>query len=362
MRNMKIELIEKPQQDRGKLPKDELKIGFGKIFTDHMFLMDFKNNQWLNPRIEPFKNLILPPTAAVLHYGQAIFEGMKAFRQYKTNEVSLFRPEMNAKRMIESAKRLDMAPIPEEYFLEALHKLVNLEKHWVPNTLGTALYIRPTEIATESLLGLRSSKEYLFYVFLSPVGSYFKEGFKPIKIYVEPFYVRAVKGGTGEAKTGGNYSASLLALQKAFEAGCSQVLWLDAFEHKYIEEVGAMNQFFVIDETLYTAPLDGTILRGVTRNSVIKLAKDQGYTVKEESVSIDKTIESIESGNLTEAFGVGTAASIAPVGILNYNGKDYTINNNQVGPISTKLYELLIGIQYGRIEDPYGWNVPVKEE
>lgn len=359
---MQIKVTEKPYVDRGKLPKDELQIGFGKIFTDHMFLMDFRNEQWLEPRIESFKNLQLPPTAAVLHYGQAIFEGMKAFHQEKTKGVSLFRPEMNAKRIIESAKRVDMAPIPEEYFLESLHKLVNLEKHWVPKALGTALYIRPTEIATESLLGLRSSKEYLFYIFLSPVGPYFKEGFKPIKIYVEPFYVRAVKGGTGEAKTGGNYSASLLALQKAFQVGCSQVMWLDAFEHKYVEEVGAMNQFFVIDDIIYTAPLAGTILRGVTRNSIIKIANDQGYKVKEEFVSINDIIESIESGSLTESFGAGTAASIAPVGILNYKEENYTINNNQVGPISTILYELLTGIQYGKIEDPYGWNVPVKEE
>lgn len=359
---MQIKVTEKPYVDRGKLPKDELQIGFGKIFTDHMFLMDFRNEQWLEPRIESFKNLQLPPTAAVLHYGQAIFEGMKAFHQEKTKGVSLFRPEMNAKRIIESAKRVDMAPIPEEYFLESLHKLVNLEKHWVPKALGTALYIRPTEIATESLLGLRSSKEYLFYIFLSPVGPYFKEGFKPIKIYVEPFYVRAVKGGTGEAKTGGNYSASLLALQKAFQVGCSQVMWLDAFEHKYVEEVGAMNQFFVIDDIIYTAPLAGTILRGVTRNSIIKIANDQGYKVKEEFVSINDIIESIESGSLTESFGAGTAASIAPVGILNYKEENYIINNNQVGPISTILYELLTGIQYGKIEDPYGWNVPVKEE
>ena len=254
-----------------------------------------------------------------------------------------------------------MQPYPKENFLEALQKLIGIEHKWVPSLFGTSLYIRPTLIATQAVLGLKSSNEFIFYVILSPVGPYFKEGFKPIKIFVEPYYVRAVEGGIGEAKTGGNYGASLLALKKAFDSGCSQVMWLDAKEHKYIEEVGTMNQFFVIDDVIYTAPLKGTILRGVTRASVLQLAQDQGYKIKEEQLSIEQVIQAIEDESLTEAFGAGTAASIAPVGELMYKDKRYQINNMEVGPISEKLYEILTGIQYGRIKDPYNWNVPIKE-
>jgi len=356
--DIKIDLV--PESRVGTLPSESDKLGFGKIFTDHMFTMEFKENKWQNAKIEPFRNLSLSPAALVLHYGQEIFEGMKAFSQKDSNDVSFFRPEMNAKRMIESAKRVDMEPFPEDYFLEALHSLVNLDRHWTPKTLGTSLYIRPTMIATEEALGLRSSKEYLFYILLSPVGPYFPEGFKPIKIFVEPEYVRAVNGGTGEAKTGGNYAASLLALRKAAKLKCSQVMWLDAIEHKYVEEVGTMNQFFIIDDIIYTAPLKGTILKGVTRDSVITLAKNLGFTVKEEPIAIDRIIASIENGSLTEAFGAGTAASIAPVGELLYNDKNYTINDFKVGKYSKLLYDHLTGIQYGTIKNQYNWNVKVK--
>ncbi len=358
---MDIEKKLLPEEQRRKLPGKIEKLSFGRIFTDHMFLMEAKNGNWQNARIQPFENLSLSPASMVFHYGQEIFEGMKAFYQTRTHGVSLFRPEMNAERLITSAKRMAMEPLPKEYFLEAIHQLVSLEHHWVPTVFGSALYIRPTEIATEAAIGLRSSKEYLFYVILSPVGPYFSEGFKPISIFVEPEYIRAVKGGTGEAKTGGNYAASLLALQNALKAGCDQVLWLDAIEHKYVEEVGTMNQFFVIDDVIYTAPLEGTILRGVTRDSVITLARDNGYKVKEQPLSIDTIIESIDGGNLTEAFGAGTAASIAPVGKLVYKGKKYVINNNQVGEITKTIYEKLTSIQYGKIDDPYNWNVPIKE-
>ncbi|MBN1328349.1 MAG: branched-chain amino acid aminotransferase [Candidatus Heimdallarchaeota archaeon] len=357
---MEIQINLKPESAREYKPEDDLKLGFGKIFTDHMFTMEFKENKWQNAQIKAYGPLSLSPAAMVLHYGQEIFEGMKAFRQEKTKGVSLFRPDKNAKRFAESARRVAMEPVPEEYFLAALHKLVGLEKHWVPNTFGTALYIRPTEIATDPLLGLKSSKDYLFYVILSPVGPYFKEGFKPVKIFVEPEFVRAVKGGIGEAKTGGNYAASLLALRKANEAGCSQVMWLDAIHHKYIEEVGTMNQFFVMDEIIYTAPLEGTILKGVTRESVIHLAKENGYKIKEEQLSIDTILDGIKTGHVTEAFGAGTAASIAPVGELVYQNEKYLINNFKVGHITKELYDLLTGIQYGQIEDPYGWNVPVE--
>jgi len=361
-KSMEIQVKEKPAEQKGQKPEDDLKLGFGRIFTDHMFMMEFKEKAWQNAQIKPFGPLTLSPAALVLHYGQEIFEGMKVFKQEKTKEVSLFRPEKNAQRMAESARRVAMEPFPEAFFLESLHSLIDLERNWVPSTFGTSLYVRPTEIASEAVLGLKSSEEYLFYVILSPVGPYFKEGFKPIKIFVEPEYVRAVKGGVGEAKTGGNYSASLLALQKAANAGCSQVMWLDAIHHKYVEEVGTMNQFFVIDDVLMTAPLDGTILRGVTRDSVLKLAKDKGFKVKEEALTIDTICETIESGNLTEAFGAGTAASIAPVGELLYKDKHLVINQNKVGPITKELYEFLTGIQYGKIEDPYGWNVTVKSK
>ncbi|MHA1244012.1 MAG: branched-chain amino acid aminotransferase [Candidatus Heimdallarchaeota archaeon] len=357
---MEIEIKKVPKSKSDTLPTDGSKLGFCKIFTDHMFIMEFKDDKWQNAKIEPFRNLSLSPAALVLHYGQEIFEGMKAFNQKNNTDVSFFRPEMNAKRMIESAKRVAMEPFPEDYFLEALHSLVNLDRLWTPKDIGTSLYIRPTMIASEVALGLRKSKEYLFYVLLTPVGPYFPEGFNPIKIYVEPEYVRAVNGGIGESKTGGNYAASLLALGKAAELGCSQVLWLDAHEHKYVEEVGTMNQFFVIDDEIYTAPLKGTILKGVTRDSVITLAKDLGFTIKEEPVSIDRILATIENGSLTEAFGVGTAASIAPVGELLYLDKKYVINDFKVGPKSKQLYEQLIGIQYGKIEDKYGWNVKVK--
>ena len=357
---MNIDITLKEESKRDTLPQDEKNLGFGRIFTDHMFIHEYKEDQWGKPTIEPFRNFSLSPAALVLHYGQEIFEGMKAFRQEDGKGVSLFRPEMNAQRMIDSAKRMDMEPYPKENFLEALQKLIGIEHKWVPSLFGTSLYIRPTLIATQAVLGLKSSNEFIFYVILSPVGPYFKEGFKPIKIFVEPYYVRAVDGGIGEAKTGGNYGASLLALKNAFDSGCSQVMWLDAKEHKYIEEVGTMNQFFVIDDIIYTAPLKGTILRGVTRASVIQLAKEQGYKVKEEALSIEQVIQAIENGNLTEAFGAGTAASIAPVGELMYKDNRYQINNMEVGPISEKLYKILTGIQYGKIEDPYNWNVSIE--
>ncbi len=357
---MKATLNLKPESKRGSVPDDESNLGFSKIFTDHMFTAEFKDEKWQNAQIKPFGMLSLHPAANVLHYSQEIFEGMKAFRQEKKDGVSFFRPEMNAKRMVASAKRMDMTPFPEEDFLSALQNLVSIDKQWTPKSQGTSLYIRPTLIGTEGMLGLKSSKEYLFYIILTPVGPYFSEGFNPIKIFVEEKHIRAVEGGVGEAKTGGNYSASLLAFRKAKELGYNQVLWLDAKEHKYVEEVGTMNQFFVIDDIIYTAPLDGTILKGVTRNSVITLAKDNGYKVKEEKLTIEKVTETIKNGSLTETFGAGTAASIAPVGELFYKNEKFIINDFKVGDISTKLYELLTGIQYGRIEDPYGWNISVQ--
>ncbi|MFX1539010.1 MAG: branched-chain amino acid aminotransferase, partial [Promethearchaeota archaeon] len=315
---MRITVHAKPEAERKPLPADENQLGFGKTFTDHMFLMDYSAGEWKNPRIEPYGSLTLDPAALVLHYGQEIFEGMKAYRQENSQEVSFFRPEKNAQRMNRSAERMSMPTLEPTDFLEALHAIVRIDQRWAPSSLGTALYIRPTMIATEAALGLRTSQEYLFYIILCSVGPYFPEGFKPIKIYVELEYVRAVEGGIGEAKTGGNYAASLLATRKGHSLGCGQVLWLDAVHHKFVEEAGTMNQFFVIDGVIYTAPLSGTILHGITRESVIQLSRDQGYSLKEEQISIDTIIEGIQSGNLTEAFGVGTAAAIAPVGEIYY--------------------------------------------
>ncbi|MBD3190234.1 MAG: branched-chain amino acid aminotransferase [Candidatus Heimdallarchaeota archaeon] len=358
---LKIAKQVKKEAERGSLPEDESELGFAKIFTDHMFLMDYLDDSWRDPRIEPYLSLELDPAALVFHYAQEIFEGMKGFRQEDTEEISFFRPQENAKRFNKSAERMCMPTIPEDDFLESLHALVATDKHWVPYSSGTALYIRPTMIATEVGLGVRSANRFLFYIILSPVGPYFPEGFKPIKIFVEPYYVRAAEGGVGEAKTGGNYAASLYAKKKAKEHGCRAVLWLDAKEHKFIEEVGAMNQFFVIDDTIYTPPTTGTILQGVTRKSVIQLAKDKGYSVKEKKVDINTLIEAISNESCTEAFGSGTAASIAPVGELVYQDKNYVINKNKVGAITQDLYTHLTGIQYGRVDDPYGWNVPLKE-
>ncbi|RMG33803.1 MAG: branched-chain amino acid aminotransferase [Methanobacteriota archaeon] len=340
-----------------KIPDDQLT--FGTNFTDRMLLREYKDGAWQRARIMPFQNFTLSPAALVFHYGQAIFEGLKAFRQ-QNGRIVLFRPDMNAERMYNSAKRLVMPPIEKDFFVDSIKTLVKLEKDWVPTKKGTALYIRPTMIATEAILGVRPSSEYYYFVILSPSAPYFKEGFSPTKIKVEDYYVRAALGGVGEAKTAGNYAASLYAAKLAKEEGYSQVLWLDACNKKYVEEVGAMNIAFVLDDIIYTSPLRGTILPGITRNSVLQLSKDLGYKVKEEALAIDTIVEGIESGALTEVFGMGTAAIIAPVGELKYKDKVLTINNGEIGPKTRALYEELTGIQYGLKEDKYGWIVPVE--
>jgi branched-chain amino acid aminotransferase len=338
-------------------PKDD-ELTFGGSFTDRMYLQEFKNGEWQQGRITPFANFSLSPAALVFHYGQAIFEGMKAFKQ-NNSDIVMFRPEMNAKRFHKSAERIVMAPVPEDIFVESIKQLVKLEKDWVPTKRGTALYIRPTLIATEPILGVRPSNQYYYYVILSPSAPYFPEGFAPTKIMVSDKYVRAAIGGVGEAKTAGNYAASLYAGEIAKKEGYAQVLWLDAKENKYVEEVGAMNIAFVLDDTIYTSPLTGTILPGITRDSVLTLAPDLGYKVKEEALSIDTITEGVKSGTLTEAFGIGTAAAIAPVGELKYKGNVYKINNFEVGPITRDLYKNLTGIQYGDLEDKYGWITKV---
>ncbi len=341
------------------LPRDE-DLVFGKIYTDRMLLREYRDGAWQTGKITAFSNFSLSPASLVFHYAQEIFEGLKAFRQ-DDGKIVMFRPDENAKRFNRSARRMVMPELPENYFLESIRRLVELEKRWVPKTRGYALYVRPTMIATEAILGVRPSQEYYFFTILSPSGPYFKGGFQPTKIKVENHYVRAAVGGTGNVKAGGNYAGSLYAAQIAKKEGYSQVLWLDAKEHKYIEEVGAMNIAFVLDGEIITPPLTGSILPGITRKSVIQLGSDLGYKVKEYHISIDEVIDGLKTGALSEVFGIGTAASIAPVGELKYNDDIYKINDGKVGPITKKLYDQLIGIQYGSIEDKHGWIFPVEQ-
>ncbi|MHA1584308.1 MAG: branched-chain amino acid aminotransferase [Promethearchaeota archaeon] len=336
------------------VPEDYSKLVFGKNFTDYMLLMSYKNEQWQPAEIFPFGNLSLSPATSSLHYGQLIFEGMKCYGT-EDGSLQMFRPEENIKRMNRSAKRMCMPELDLEYTLGALKELLRLERRWVPKTKGTALYLRPTMMSTEPFLGVHAAKEYLFFVILSPVGSYFKAGFKPVKIMVEDKYIRAAPGGVGEAKTAGNYAASMYAAEKAAEKGFSQVLWLDGRELKYVEEVGAMNMAFVIDGEVVTPDLDGTILPGITRNSVIEVCKHMGIPITERRISITEIIEAAKTGHLEEAFGMGTAAVIAPVGSITYKDEVYTINNFKVGPISQKLFDEITGIQNGTKEDFANW-------
>jgi branched-chain amino acid aminotransferase len=338
---------------------DPLKLPFGRNFTDYMFSMDHAGAGWQNPCIKPYQPLVLQPSANVFHYSQEVFEGQKAYRS-KKNEILLFRPRENARRLNRSLQRLCMPEIPEEMFLEAECELLKLEKRWVPGQKGASLYIRPTVIGTEAALGVKPSSEYLFYIILSPVGPYFKEGFDPVSLWVSETYSRAGSGGTGEAKTGGNYSGSLLATREATQKGYSQVLWLDAGEHRFVEEVGAMNIFFVLDGTLVTPSLDGTILHGVTRKSVLELAPELGLPVEERRIAIEEVIDGMRTGKLTEIFGAGTAAVISPVGKIAFRGEDHVVGNNQTGPWAQKIFATLTGIQYGEIEDKRGWVFIVK--
>lgn len=340
--------------------KDESALGFGKIFTDHMFTMKYSKQQgWHDMKIEPFADFSLSPASMVLHYGQEAFEGLKAYRNEK-GDVTLFRPWENMKRMNNTCNRLCIPEFNEEQVLEALYELVRLESEWIPLSSGTSLYIRPTIIATDPYLGVRPSDTYLFYIILSPVGAYYSSGLKPVNIYVEKDYIRSAKGGTGSVKTGGNYAASLIASDKAKKNGCEQVLWLDAAQKEYIEEVGSMNIFFKIDGEIVTPALEGSILPGITRDSVIKLAKEIGYTVKEKKISINELIKAHNEGKLEEIFGSGTAAVISPVGGLVYDSKKYVINNNEMGAASQKLYDTLTGIQNGIIPDPFKWMIKIK--
>jgi branched-chain amino acid aminotransferase len=352
-----MEITVLPLTDTQKKEKftDAAQLGFGKLFTDRMLLVEWKAGQeWVDARIKPYEPFIMDPACLVLHYAQEIFEGLKAYK-WPDGTIALFRPEMNARRFNVSAERMCMPSVPEDLFLKGIAELVRLEKDWIPTADGTSLYIRPTMIAVEPVLGVKPSDHYYFYVILSPVGAYYAAGFNPIKIMVEDTYVRAVPGGTGEAKTGGNYASSLKAGLEAKKKGFDQVLWLDGMEKKYIEEVGAMNMFFAYGDTVVTAPLEGSILHGVTRDSVIKLACHHGFRVEERKVDVDTIMSDIRSGKITEAFGSGTAAVITPVGHLGYKGEQLMIGDGGVGRLTQALYDTLTGIQYGRLPDTFGW-------
>jgi branched-chain amino acid aminotransferase len=357
---MEIKRTLLPPEKLKPLYSDALKLRFGTFFTDYMFTMSHNEKEgWHSPEIKPYQPLMLEPAASVFHYGQEVFEGQKAYKS-KRNEVLLFRPEENASRFNESSRRLSMPEIPEEDYLYALYELVKLEKRWIPTQRGASLYIRPTGIGTEPALGVRASREYLFFIITCPVGPYYSTGFNPISLCVCKEYARAGLGGTGAAKAGGNYGASLAATRDAIKKGFNQVLWLDGCERRYVEEVGAMNIFFIIDGQLVTSPLTGTILPGVTRKSLLEMAPDLGIEPVERLVDIDELVDGIESGSVTEVFGAGTAAIISPVGKITHNDKEYIINNNQTGPWAQKFFDTLIGIQCGEIEDKHGWVRVVK--
>lgn len=341
-------------------PKDESKLIFGKTFSDHMFMMDFVTGKgWHNSRIKPYQAMSLDPAAMVLHYGQGIFEGLKAYR-CQDGRILLFRPEKNWERFNRSARRMCMPEIDLATQFEALDNLLKLDVDWIPHSVGSSLYIRPTMIASEPALGVRPANEYLYYIITGPVAAYYAEGFNPIKIYVSDEFIRAVRGGVGEAKTMANYAASLYAAEVAKKKAFTQVLWLDGIERQYVEEVGTMNIFFRLNDELVTPPLTGSILPGVTRDSVMQLARHWGIRVTERLIPITEVIENIKSGTMKEIFGTGTAAVISPVGEISYKGQSYKIQDGGVGEWSQKLYDEIVAIQYGEKDDPFNWVREVK--
>lgn len=351
---IRVERIAVPKQK-----PDEKNLGFGKYYTDHMFVMDYDAGQgWHDARIVPYGPIPLEPTCVTLHYAQETFEGLKAYRR-ADGKVQLFRPEMNARRMINSNRRLCMPEFPEEMFVEAVKAIVKMDEDWVPSEPETSLYIRPFMFATEGALGVHAANSYKFVIVLSPSGAYYAEGVNPVKILIEDELVRAVKGGTGFAKCGGNYAASILGQVKAEAKGCAQVLWLDGVERKYVEEVGTMNVMFKIAGEIYTAPIDGSVLPGVTRDSILHILRDWGYTVHEDRLSVDDLMRAGHDGTLEEAFGTGTAAVISPIGEFLYRDDAVTVNDFRTGELTQKLYDYLTGIQWGRVEDAYGWTTMV---
>ena len=338
-------------------PSAPSELGFGRHFTDRMFSQRYTSERgWHAANIGAYQDLVLSPAAAALHCGQMVFDGTKAYLR-PDGDLNLFRVEENVARFNRSAERMGMPAVDEALHIAAIEKLVGLEHRWVPDHVEGSLYIRPVLIATEPVLEVRAAHEYLHYVIVSPVGPYFPNGFAPVSVYVSHDHVRAVRGGTGEAKTPGNYAASIAISEAARERGCQQVLWLDAVERRYIDEVGAMNIAFVYDgKEIRTPPLSGAILHGVTRDSVLRMAGDLGYSMVECQMSIDDVWRDIAAGHITEAFGMGTAAVIAPVGGLDYQDEQLALNNGQVGPVAQRLYDELTAIQYGRAPDPYNWT------
>ena len=348
------------KRDKLKEKPDQKHLGFGKYMTDYMFVMDWtKEEGWKDARIVPYEPITLDPACVTLHYAQETFEGLKAYRTAE-GKIQLFRPEMNAKRMIRSNERLCMPAFPVDMFVEAIEELVKVERDWVPSEPETSLYIRPFMFATESALGVHMASAYKFMVICCPVGAYYAEGINPVKILVEDELVRAVKGGTGFTKCGDNYAGSILGQVKAEKMGYSQVLWLDGEHRKYVEEVGTMNIMFKIAGEIYTAPIEGTVLAGVTRDSMIHILKDWGYKVNETRLSIDDLMKAGHDGTLEEVFGTGTAAVISPVGELRYKDDVVTVNDFKIGELTQKLYDTLTGIQWGKLPDKYGWTVEVK--
>ncbi len=334
---------------------DESQLVFGKLFSDRMFIMEYDAGQgWHSARIQPYGPFSIDPAAMVLHYSQEIFEGLKAFRR-PDGSIAMFRPADNVARFNRSAERLCMPQVDEKFFLDAMIQLLRLEVDWVPHNIGTSLYIRPTMIATEAMLGVRPSNKYLCYIILSPVGAYYKGGIAPVKIWISDFYVRAAEGGTGEAKTGGNYAASLYAAKQASEQGYDQVLWLDAKEKRFVEEVGSMNMLFLYDGKIVTSPLHGTVLDGITRRSALTLLQEMGYEIEERALSVDEVMEGARSGRLQEAFGTGTAVVISPVGSFCYQDECVQLGDGNPGELTMKLYDKLTGIQYGREPDNHNW-------
>ena len=340
-------------------PLDQSKLGFGNYYTDHMFMMNYDEGEgWHDARIVPYAPIPLDPAAMCLHYGQEVFEGLKA---YKTPDggIQLFRPDKNMARLNVSNDRLCIPAVDEAFCVEAIKKLVEVDADWIPTAPGTSLYIRPYIFAIDPQIGVHPAHHLLFVIILSPVGSYFADGLKPVDIYIEQKYVRAVKGGTGFAKTAGNYSSSLKAQADAEKIGYSQVLWLDGVERKYIEEVGAMNIFFVIGDEVVTPELSGSILPGITRMSTIELLKNLGYKVSERKITAEELFEAHDRGDLKESFGTGTAAVISPIGSFEWDGKKITVADGGIGKISQMLYDTITGIQSGKLEDKYGWTVKV---
>lgn len=343
-----------------KTKPNQNELGFGKYFTDHMFVMEYTEGiGWHDAKIVPYGPIPMDPAAMVLHYAQETFEGLKAYRD-KNGNINLFRPDMNAKRMINSNNRLCMPALSVNDFIEAIEAIVKYEEEWVPSLPETSLYIRPIVFASEVGVGVHPAHSYKFVVMLTPVGNYYPEGVNPVKIWVEDEYVRAVVGGTGFAKCGGNYAASLSAQVKANKNGYTQVLWLDGVERKYVEEVGTMNVMFLINNTIVTPSLDGSVLPGVTRDSIITILKDWGYTVEERKITIDELIAAGKDGSLKEAFGTGTAAVISPIGNLKYKDEEIVINNFQTGALTQKIYDTLTGIQWGKLPDKFNWINKIK--